>query len=61
MDKDIVVLMVRRVYDIVGFIKDVKVFFNGNKLLVKGFCSYVDMYLKDKLDEIGNLLKVIYE
>lgn len=28
---------------------------------VKGFRSYVDMYLKDKLDETGNALKVVHE
>ncbi|XP_032019442.1 DNA topoisomerase 2-alpha isoform X1 [Hylobates moloch] len=61
LDKDIVALMVRRAYDIAGSTKDVKVFLNGNKLPVKGFRSYVDMYLKDKLDETGNSLKVIHE
>ncbi|XP_015351248.1 DNA topoisomerase 2-alpha isoform X1 [Marmota marmota marmota] len=61
LDKDIVALMVRRAYDIAGSTKDVKVFLNGIKLPVKGFRSYVDMYLKDKLDETGNPLKVIHE
>ncbi|XP_075846911.1 DNA topoisomerase 2-alpha [Microtus pennsylvanicus] len=61
LDKDIVALMVRRAYDIAGSTKDVKVFLNGNKLPVKGFRSYVDMYLKDKVDETGNALKVIHE
>ncbi|XP_048221959.1 DNA topoisomerase 2-alpha [Perognathus longimembris pacificus] len=61
LDKDIVAIMVRRAYDIAGSTKDVKVFLNGNKLPVKGFRSYVDMYLKDKLDETGNPLKVIHE
>lgn len=28
---------------------------------VKGFRSYVDLYLKDKVDETGNALKVIHE
>ncbi|KAK7805688.1 hypothetical protein U0070_009837 [Myodes glareolus] len=61
LDKDIVALMVRRAYDIAGSTKDVKVFLNGNKLPVKGFRSYVDMYLKDKVDETGNALKVVHE
>ncbi|KAM5273541.1 LOW QUALITY PROTEIN: DNA topoisomerase 2-alpha-like [Ctenodactylus gundi] len=60
LDKDVVALMVKRA-DIAGSTKDVKVFLNGNKLPVKGFCSYVDMYLKDKLDETGYPLKVIHE
>lgn len=33
-DKDIVVFMIRRVYDLVGFCKGVKVMFNGKKLFV---------------------------
>ncbi|KAB1265796.1 DNA topoisomerase 2-alpha [Camelus dromedarius] len=61
LDKDIVALMVRRAYDIAGSTKDVKVFLNGSKLPVKGFRSYVDMYLKDKVDETGNPLKIIHE
>ncbi|XP_066119778.1 DNA topoisomerase 2-alpha [Saccopteryx bilineata] len=61
LDKDIVALMFRRAYDIAGSTKDVKVFLNGTKLPVKGFRSYVDMYLKDKVDETGNPLKVIHE
>ncbi|XP_058140210.1 DNA topoisomerase 2-alpha isoform X2 [Dasypus novemcinctus] len=61
LDKDIVALMVRRAYDVAGSTKDVKVFLNGNKLPIKGFRSYVDMYLKDKVDETGNPLKIIHE
>ncbi|XP_036052357.1 DNA topoisomerase 2-alpha [Onychomys torridus] len=61
LDKDIVALMVRRAYDVAGSTKDVKVFLNGNRLPIKGFRSYVDMYLKDKLDETGNALKVVHE
>ncbi|XP_054850787.1 DNA topoisomerase 2-alpha isoform X2 [Eublepharis macularius] len=61
LDKDIVALMTRRAYDVAGAAKDVKVFLNGKKLPVKGFRSYVDLYLKDKMDETGNPLKVIHE
>ncbi|CAI9163365.1 unnamed protein product [Rangifer tarandus platyrhynchus] len=61
LDKDIVALMVRRAYDIAGSTKDVKVYLNGNKLPVKGFRSYVDLFLKDKVDETGNPLKIIHE
>lgn len=28
---------------------------------VTGFRSYVDMYVKDKVDETGNALKIIHE
>ncbi|XP_077315975.1 DNA topoisomerase 2-alpha isoform X2 [Lithobates pipiens] len=61
LDKDIVALMARRAYDVAGSSKGVKVFLNGKKLPVTGFRSYVDMYVKDKVDETGNALKVIHE
>ncbi|XP_053219187.1 DNA topoisomerase 2-alpha isoform X1 [Podarcis raffonei] len=61
LDKDIVALMSRRAYDIAGSSKGVKVFLNGKNLLINGFRSYVDLYIKDKVDETGNLLKVVYE
>ncbi|XP_040186944.1 DNA topoisomerase 2-alpha isoform X2 [Rana temporaria] len=61
LDKDIVALMGRRAYDIAGSSKGVKVFLNGKKLPVTGFRSYVDMYVKDKVDETGNALKIIHE
>uniref|UniRef100_A0A8I5ND77 DNA topoisomerase 2 n=1 Tax=Papio anubis TaxID=9555 RepID=A0A8I5ND77_PAPAN len=61
LDKDIVALMTRRAYDLAGSCKGVKVMFNGKKLPVNGFRSYVDLYVKDKLDETGVALKVIHE
>uniref|UniRef100_A0A7N5ZV92 DNA topoisomerase 2 n=1 Tax=Anabas testudineus TaxID=64144 RepID=A0A7N5ZV92_ANATE len=61
LDKDTVALMTRRAYDIAGSTKGVRVFFNGKKLPVTGFRSYVDMYVKDKVDEIGQPLTVIHE
>ncbi|KAL8175960.1 UNVERIFIED_CONTAM: DNA topoisomerase 2-alpha [Gekko kuhli] len=61
LDKDIVALMARRAYDVAGAVRDVKVFLNGKRLPVKGFRSYVDMYVKDKVDETGNALKIIHE
>ncbi|XP_069011986.1 DNA topoisomerase 2-alpha [Embiotoca jacksoni] len=61
LDKDTVALMTRRAYDIAGSTKGVRVFFNGKKLPVTGFRSYVDMYLKDKVDELGDALTVTHE
>ncbi|XP_008288013.1 DNA topoisomerase 2-alpha isoform X2 [Stegastes partitus] len=61
LDKDTVALMTRRAYDIAGSTKGVKVYFNGNRLPVTGFRSYVDMYVKDKVDELGGPLTVIHE
>ncbi|KAK5850653.1 hypothetical protein PBY51_001512 [Eleginops maclovinus] len=61
LDRDTVALMTRRAYDIAGASKGVRVFYNGKKIQISGFRSYVDMYLKDKLDEIGNPLTVVHE
>ncbi|CAG5908755.1 unnamed protein product [Menidia menidia] len=61
LDRDTVALMTRRAYDIAGSTKGVKVFFNGKRLPVTGFRSYVDMYVKDKVDELGGPLTVIHE
>ncbi|NP_001082502.1 DNA topoisomerase II alpha L homeolog [Xenopus laevis] len=61
LDKDIVALMSRRAYDVAGSSKGVKVFLNGKRLPVSGFRTYVEMYLKDKLDETGNPFKVMHE
>uniref|UniRef100_A0A667ZNP7 DNA topoisomerase 2 n=1 Tax=Myripristis murdjan TaxID=586833 RepID=A0A667ZNP7_9TELE len=61
LDKDIVALLTRRAYDVAGSCKGVKVMLNGRKLPVNGFRSYVDLYVKDKLDETGVALKVVNE
>uniref|UniRef100_A0A8C4IP02 DNA topoisomerase 2 n=1 Tax=Dicentrarchus labrax TaxID=13489 RepID=A0A8C4IP02_DICLA len=61
LDKDTVALMTRRAYDIAGVSKGVRVEFNGKRLPIAGFRSYVDMYLKDKVDEVGNSLTVVHE
>ncbi|KAM3596331.1 uncharacterized protein V6R79_012674 [Siganus canaliculatus] len=61
LDKDIVALLTRRAYDVAGSCKGVKVTLNGKKLPVTGFRSYVDLYVKDKLDETGVALKVVNE
>ncbi|KAG7506667.1 DNA topoisomerase 2-alpha isoform X2 [Solea senegalensis] len=61
LDKDTVALMTRRAYDIAGSSKGVRVFFNGKRLPVTSFRSYIDMYLKDKVDELGGPLNVIHE
>uniref|UniRef100_UPI00358E4619 DNA topoisomerase 2-beta n=1 Tax=Myxine glutinosa TaxID=7769 RepID=UPI00358E4619 len=61
LDKDTVALLTRRAYDLAGSCKGVKVYLNGKRLPVSGFRSYVDLYVKDKVDEFGNPLKVVHE
>ncbi|KAJ8404372.1 hypothetical protein AAFF_G00341450 [Aldrovandia affinis] len=61
LDKDTVAIMTRRAYDIAGSSKGVRVFLNGKRLPVVGFRKYVDLYLKDRVDETGTPLTVVHE
>ena len=46
LEEDTVALMCKRVYDAAGNIgKNTKIFLNGERLKVKGFSDYVDLYL----------------
>ena len=49
LEDDTVALMCKRVYDAAGNIgKNTKVFLNGERLKVKGFSDYVDLYLEGR-------------
>lgn len=50
-DDDTIALLKKRVYDMAGTVKDIKVFLNDERLKVKGFKSYVDMYLNSAAAE----------
>jgi DNA topoisomerase-2 len=53
-DDDTVSLLRKRVFDIAGTTKNVKVFLDGEKLKVKGFKQYVEMYLNSAAVEQAN-------
>lgn len=61
LDPDTVALLSRRAYDVAGCTRGVKVYLNGKRLPVKGFKDYVQLFVKDKEDEAGNPLTVVYE
>ncbi|KAH7931487.1 hypothetical protein HPB49_025700 [Dermacentor silvarum] len=61
LDADTVALLSRRAYDVAGCTRGVKVYLNGKRLPVKGFKDYVQLFVKDKEDEAGNPLTVVYE
>ena len=61
LDADTVALLSRRAYDIAASSRGVKVFLNGKRVAVKGFKDYVDLYLKDKVDDADNPVKAVYE
>jgi DNA topoisomerase-2 len=47
LDKDIVALMTKRVYDVAGCNTGLKVSLNGERLKIKDFKAYCELYLKD--------------
>ncbi|KAF8264485.1 DNA topoisomerase [Lactarius quietus] len=44
-DPDAASLLKKRVYDMAGTVKDIKVYLNDERLKVKGFKQYIEMYL----------------
>lgn len=50
-DEDTAALLRKRVYDMAGTLKDVKVLLNGERLKVKNFKQYVEMYVNSALAE----------
>lgn len=61
LDDDIIGLMSRRAYDVAASTRGVSVFLNGQKLPIKNFKDYIDLYLKDREDDAGIPLKIVYE
>lgn len=47
LDEDIIALMSKRVYDIAGCLPGLSVSLNGEKLPIKTFKNYCELYLKD--------------
>ncbi|XP_053400628.1 DNA topoisomerase 2-alpha-like [Mercenaria mercenaria] len=61
LDKDTVDLFTRRAFDIAAATKDVKVILNGKRVPVKNFRDYVNLFIKDKVDEAGAPVKLVHE
>ena len=45
MDEDLVALFTKRVYDLAGVVQNVKVFLNGERLKIRNFKQYVELYI----------------
>lgn len=56
-DDDLECLLFRRVYDMVGTVRGIKVYLNGEQIKIKDFKAYCDLYAKsiakDRSDEEG--------
>lgn len=50
-DEDTVSLLKKRVYDLAGTTKDVKVFLNDERIKIKGFKQYVELYLQSSIEQ----------
>ncbi|KAJ3370984.1 DNA topoisomerase 2 [Allomyces arbusculus] len=48
LDADIVALLKKRVYDMAGCVRGVKVWLNGDRIKIRDFKAYVQMYLKSQ-------------
>lgn len=48
LDADTVALFERRAYDVAASTRGVKVFLNGQRIPIKSFKDYIDLYLKGK-------------
>ena len=60
LDKDILDLMYKRVYDMAGVIGgNVKVQLNNKRLPIQGFSAYVDMYLSASKKAEGTTNEII--
>lgn len=53
-DADTEALLMKRVYDMAGTVKGVKVFLNGERLKIKNFKQYVEMYVQAIQEISGN-------
>jgi len=59
-DADLEALLKKRAYDLAGCVKGVKVFLNGERIKIKSFRDYIDMYIPVPA-EGEEKVKVIYD
>ncbi|KAK7204117.1 DNA topoisomerase II [Myxozyma melibiosi] len=45
LDDDLIGIMKRRVYDLAGSVKNIKVYLNDNRLMIRNFKQYMEMYV----------------
>lgn len=60
-DDDFAALVKKRVYDLAGCVRGIKVFLNGTRIKIRDFKDYVDLYLNHTNAETGQKPPIIYE
>ncbi|KAI9089602.1 DNA topoisomerase [Phlyctochytrium arcticum] len=61
MDDDLLAVLRKRVYDMAGVVKDVKVYLNDERIQIKNFKEYVKLYLESLFGEDGAKPTIVYE
>lgn len=61
LDEDTVSLLKKRVYDLSGVVKNVKVFLNGERIVVRGFKEYVKLYLPPETSVVHQVVNERWE
>ncbi|KAF9905433.1 DNA topoisomerase 2 [Linnemannia zychae] len=59
-DDDLEALLKKRAYDLAGCVKGIKVFLNGERIKIRNFKDYVDMYIPEAT-EGEDKVKMIYD
>ncbi|CAG8655859.1 10663_t:CDS:2, partial [Paraglomus occultum] len=60
-DNDTEALLIKRVYDLAGSVKDVKVFLNGERIKVKNFKQYCELYFMTDVADGEARPTLVYE
>ncbi|EMR11038.1 hypothetical protein PNEG_00635 [Pneumocystis murina B123] len=60
-DSDLESVFKRRVYDLAGCLKNVKVFLNGERIKIKSFKQYIEMYLNSNGSEDNTKPLIIHD
>jgi DNA topoisomerase-2 len=60
-DDDFTALLTKRVYDLAGCVRGVKVYLNDQRIKIRDFKDYVDLYLNKTNETTGTKPPIIYE
>ncbi|KAM0687539.1 DNA topoisomerase 2 [Conglomerata obtusa] len=59
LDDDVVSLLKKRVFDLSGIVKKIKVYLNEERLEIRSFVDYCKLYLKNDEEEPNNLIHTV--